>query len=110
MAQAYTKADLVIARAGALTVAEINAVGIASIFIPYPYAVDDHQTTNAQHLVENNAALIWQESEKIDVLEKLIDDLLNHKDKLEIMGRQSRTLHMPKAAKTVANVCMEVAK
>src|SRR5690606_22631645 len=56
MAKAYRWADLVICRAGALTVAELAAAGVASILVPYPYAVDDHQTQNAQVLLAVGAA------------------------------------------------------
>ncbi len=62
MASAYQWADVCICRAGALTVAEITTVGIPTIFVPYPHAVDDHQTHNALSLVNKQAALMWQES------------------------------------------------
>lgn len=62
MPAAYAWADLVLCRAGALTVSEISAVGVAAVFVPYPYAVDDHQTQNAQFLVDAGAALSLQES------------------------------------------------
>jgi UDP-N-acetylglucosamine--N-acetylmuramyl-(pentapeptide) pyrophosphoryl-undecaprenol N-acetylglucosamine transferase len=62
MAVAYRWADLVLCRAGALTVAELSAVGVASILVPFPYAVDDHQTENARYLVEGNAAVLVQQS------------------------------------------------
>jgi len=61
MQTAYAWADLVLCRAGALTVAELSAVGLGSIIIPYPYAVDDHQTINAQYLVKNGAAILIQQ-------------------------------------------------
>ncbi len=63
MASAYQWADICICRAGALTIAEITTVGIPTIFVPYPYAVDDHQTENAMSLVHKDAALVWQEKE-----------------------------------------------
>ena len=58
MAEAYSEADLVIARAGATTVSELAAAGVASILIPYPHAVDDHQTGNARFLSETGAAIL----------------------------------------------------
>ncbi|HLB42605.1 MAG TPA: undecaprenyldiphospho-muramoylpentapeptide beta-N-acetylglucosaminyltransferase [Gammaproteobacteria bacterium] len=63
MAEAYRWADMVLCRAGALTVAELCAVGLGAIFVPYPYAVDDHQTANANYMVKRNAALCIQQSE-----------------------------------------------
>lgn len=72
MAEAYAWADLVICRAGALTVSELAAVGLGAIFIPYPYAVDDHQTANAQFLVSRQAALCIQQADLTP------DVLLNH--------------------------------
>ncbi len=58
MAEAYGWADLVICRSGALTVCELAAVGVASILVPFPAAVDDHQTVNAAYLVDRGAALL----------------------------------------------------
>lgn len=63
MAEAYSRADLIICRAGASTVAEVACAGIAAIFVPYPYAVDDHQTTNAEYLAKQNAALLLPQTE-----------------------------------------------
>jgi len=63
MAAAYSWADLVVCRSGALTVSEISAAGCAAIFVPFPYAVDDHQTANAQYLQKEGAAMIRQQTE-----------------------------------------------
>jgi UDP-N-acetylglucosamine--N-acetylmuramyl-(pentapeptide) pyrophosphoryl-undecaprenol N-acetylglucosamine transferase len=63
MAEAYAWADLVICRSGALTIAELAAVGVAAILIPFPHAVDDHQTANARYLADNGAALLVQQSD-----------------------------------------------
>ncbi len=63
MAEAYEWADLVVCRAGALTVAEIAAAGCAALFVPFPFAVDDHQTANANYLVKENAALMVQQAD-----------------------------------------------
>jgi UDP-N-acetylglucosamine--N-acetylmuramyl-(pentapeptide) pyrophosphoryl-undecaprenol N-acetylglucosamine transferase len=68
MAAVYQWADVCICRAGALTIAEINAVGIPTIFVPFPHAVDDHQTHNALSLVNKGMAMIWQESQAEEVL------------------------------------------
>jgi len=63
MAQAYGWANMVLCRAGASTVAELCAVGLGAVLVPYPYAVDDHQTANANFMVKNNAALCIQQSD-----------------------------------------------
>ncbi len=66
MAQAYAWANMVLCRAGASTVAELCVVGLGAILVPFPYAVDDHQTANAQFMVENKAALCIQQAELTD--------------------------------------------
>jgi len=77
MAEVYNKVDLVVCRSGALTVSEICAVGIAAIFIPYPYAVDNHQLFNAKSLEDVGAAKIIQQQDFI--LEKMVG-LINSLD------------------------------
>jgi len=109
MSAIYNWADLVIARAGALTIAEINAIGIAAIFVPYPYAVDDHQTSNAQNIVNNQAGYIWQESQDISVLDGYISELVESKTLRQQMADNSKKLHKPNAAIKVAKICMELA-
>ena len=108
MAEAYYWADFIIARAGALTVAEINAVGLPSILIPYPYAVDDHQTSNAQSIVDNQAGFIWQESEEVESLSTAVNKLVNDKVLRKHMAENSKKLHKPHAARKVAENCLEV--
>ena len=63
MANQYARADLVICRAGALTIAELAAAGVASVLIPFPFAVDDHQTYNARFLSEQGAAVLLPQKE-----------------------------------------------
>lgn len=102
MPQAYRWADVIICRAGALTVAEITAIGVSSILIPYPYAVDDHQTKNAKYLEDNGAAIIIQEKD-LD-LQKLINILVgmqNEPKKLENMAKAAKELAKPLALDTV---------
>jgi UDP-N-acetylglucosamine--N-acetylmuramyl-(pentapeptide) pyrophosphoryl-undecaprenol N-acetylglucosamine transferase len=110
MELAYSWADFVIARAGALTVAEINSVGLPAIFVPYPYAVDDHQTSNAKNIKNNKAAFIWQESESEDLLKESIQQLVTNPLLRADMSIQSKSLHADNAALKVAKICMEVAK
>jgi UDP-N-acetylglucosamine--N-acetylmuramyl-(pentapeptide) pyrophosphoryl-undecaprenol N-acetylglucosamine transferase len=106
MADAYRWADLVLCRAGALTVAELAAVGVASILVPYPYAVDDHQTANARYLVEAGAAVLLPESE-MDVARLRCElALLQQPQRLVEMARNARSRALPQAAKTVAQACI----
>lgn len=111
MAEAYAWADLVICRAGALTVSELSAAGVAAVFIPFPYAVDDHQTLNAQYLVDANAALLIQQktltAESLATcLQELIEKGRNH---LMTMAEAARNCAKPNATMDVANACLEVA-
>ena len=106
MAQAYQWADLVLCRAGALTIAELAAVGVASILVPYPYAVDDHQTGNAQYLVEAGAAHLLPQSDMS--VERLRDELalLDQPEHLVDMAKRARERAMPDAAQQVAAHCI----
>lgn len=98
MPNAYAWADLVICRAGALTIAEIAAVGVASILIPFPYAVDDHQTKNAQYLADVGAAIIVQEQDlTVENLRKLLQDLAIDRRKLLAMAKAAHGVAKPQA-------------
>lgn len=108
MAQQYARADLVICRAGALTVAELAAAGVASILIPFPFAVDDHQTHNARFLSEKDAAILLPQSEmNAEKLAQLLREL--NREKLLSMAVAARALAKPEAALSVAKVCEELA-
>lgn len=115
MAAAYAWADLVVCRAGALTLAELCAVGLPSILVPFPAAVDDHQTHNAAALVNSGAALLVPEGEQFAerlgaALESLIagDDSARRARSLA-MAMAARSLAKPDAAARIADVCLEVA-
>src|SRR3989339_132113 len=105
MFEAYEWADVVIARSGALTIAELAAAGLASILIPFPEAVDNHQYTNAKYLAEGGAAIILEQKNFDD--QKLID-LLNSflKDRIKIipMSENARALAKPKATEEIAGM------
>lgn len=106
MAQALAWPDLVICRAGALTVSELAAVGVASILVPFPHAVDDHQTQNARYLVDAGAAVLLPQSEiTLEVLTRQLNALLGDREKLLEMAMAARALAMPEAARTVADFC-----
>jgi UDP-N-acetylglucosamine--N-acetylmuramyl-(pentapeptide) pyrophosphoryl-undecaprenol N-acetylglucosamine transferase len=108
MARHYGNADLVICRAGALTVAELAAAGVASILIPFPFAVDDHQTRNAQFLSKQDAAVLLPQSElSAEKLAQLIQEL--SREKLLAMAQHARSLAKADAASAVAKVCEELA-
>jgi UDP-N-acetylglucosamine--N-acetylmuramyl-(pentapeptide) pyrophosphoryl-undecaprenol N-acetylglucosamine transferase len=109
MAEQYDWADLVICRAGALTVAELAAAGAASLLVPFPHAVDDHQTTNASFLSDSGAAILIQQSElTAEKLAALLQELT--RDRLLVMARAARTLAKPDATQHVATICKELAK
>ncbi|CAG9200987.1 undecaprenyldiphospho-muramoylpentapeptide beta-N-acetylglucosaminyltransferase [Burkholderia vietnamiensis] len=108
MASAYAAADLVICRSGAMTVSEIAAVGVAALFVPFPYAVDDHQTTNAAFLADAGAAVLVQQR---DLSPQLLADWLRGQSRasLAAMAERSRSLAKPEATDEVARVCAKVA-
>ena len=106
MPAAYEWADLVICRAGAMTVFELAAAGIASILVPYPHAVDDHQTQNAFYLEKSGAAIIKQQNElSADWLADVISDFSRNRKKLLEMAVAARKLAIPGSAKTIADAC-----
>lgn len=111
MPAAYQWADLVICRAGALTVAEVAAAGVSAIFIPLPHAVDDHQTKNAQTLVEADAAyLLPQDALQDNGLGKILDLCFAAPQRLLDMGKRARALAKLDAAEQVSRCCIELAE
>ena len=116
MAASYGWADLVVCRAGALTLAELTASGLGALLVPFPHAVDDHQTHNAEALVAVGAAELIQESDiikgttlNVEHLTQRLQELLANRSKLISMAEAARTLAKPDAAQTSARACMEVA-
>ena len=108
MAGAYEWADLVICRAGALTIAELAAAGVASILVPFPHAVDDHQTGNAQFLVDAGAAILQPQTE---LTPESVARIRNYvRAELLDMAERARSLAKPDAAEAVAHICAEIAK
>jgi len=109
MARRYAEADLVICRAGAVTIAELSAGGMASILVPFPHAVDDHQTANARFLADKGAAILVPQREMTaEKLATLVGSL--DRAKLLDMASRARALGKPDAARIVARRCMEIAK
>jgi len=108
MAQAYADADLVICRAGALTVSELAAVGVAAILVPFPAAVDDHQTANAQYLVREGAAVLIPDRDLTPArLAAELKQLCLGRGKLLAMAERARLVAKPRAAEDLAAACIE---
>lgn len=108
MASSYAQADLVICRAGALTVAEVAAAGVASILVPFPYAVDDHQTANAQVLTRADAALLIADASlQAEDLANVISELNDNRPRLRTMAVNARQQAKTGSAGVIADICME---
>jgi UDP-N-acetylglucosamine--N-acetylmuramyl-(pentapeptide) pyrophosphoryl-undecaprenol N-acetylglucosamine transferase len=108
MAAAYSWADLIICRAGAMTVSEVAAMGIPAIFIPLPNAIDDHQTANAKYLTEAGAAILFKQSDLTaenlaQQIEKICENLAERRE-------IAQSLAYLNATETVANFCISEAK
>jgi UDP-N-acetylglucosamine--N-acetylmuramyl-(pentapeptide) pyrophosphoryl-undecaprenol N-acetylglucosamine transferase len=108
MAGAYEWADLVICRAGALTVAELAAAGVASLLVPFPHAVDDHQTSNARFLSSAGAAILLPQDQLTP--ERLAEIRNLSRQQLAQMAEKARELARPDATAVVAQACAELAK
>jgi UDP-N-acetylglucosamine--N-acetylmuramyl-(pentapeptide) pyrophosphoryl-undecaprenol N-acetylglucosamine transferase len=110
MNEAYAWADFVICRSGALTVAELTAVGLGALLIPFPYAIDDHQTINGQWLVNSGAAEMLPESNlTAQKLADFIKKIATNRGQCIAMSQCAKTIAKLGAADRVAEVCMEVA-
>lgn len=109
MATVYQWADVVICRSGALTVAELSAAGVASVLIPFPFAVDDHQTTNGAYLADQGAAILIQQTALTVVR---VTDLIKNmtREDCKKMAMKARVLGKPNATKAVARVCERLAQ
>lgn len=109
MARRYAEADLVICRAGAVTIAELSASGTASILVPFPHAVDDHQTANARFLADRGAAILLPQTE---LSPQRLAGLVRRLDRPTLldMAGKARALGKPDAARTVAVRCMQLAE
>ncbi|MEE4684760.1 undecaprenyldiphospho-muramoylpentapeptide beta-N-acetylglucosaminyltransferase [Pseudomonas alliivorans] len=109
MAQAYSWADLVVCRAGALTISELAAAGLPSLLIPLPHAIDDHQSRNADYLAREGAAFVMpQATTGIAEMAARLKEVLMQPEQLNSMARTARRLAKPDATNTVVDVCVEV--
>ncbi len=109
MGDAYCWSDLVLCRAGAMTVAELCVAGVASVLVPFPFAAGDHQTANARFLTRHGAATLVEES-RFDkaTIDRLLTDLGEDRSRVRMMGERARDLARTDATDTVGKVCMEV--
>jgi UDP-N-acetylglucosamine--N-acetylmuramyl-(pentapeptide) pyrophosphoryl-undecaprenol N-acetylglucosamine transferase len=111
MAEAYGWADLVLCRAGALTVSELAAAGLGAILVPYPHAVDDHQTHNAGFLVDGGAGLLISQNQlSPERLADLLRGFARDRPRLLEMAVAARRLANLQAARLVAEICLDVAE
>lgn len=109
MAGAYSASDVVICRSGAMTVSEVAAAGAVAVFIPLPYAIDDHQFYNAKAMSENQAALCFRQDRF--VAGEWLDDLValaEERASLIAMAVKARAYARPEATRQAADICMEV--
>lgn len=109
MANAYAEADLVICRSGAMTVAEVAAAGVAALFVPFPFAVDDHQTTNAKYLSDAQAG--WLQQQSALTADGLADWLAQrNRPELIAVATRARALAHPLATERIADICEAAAR
>ena len=110
MVAAYEWADLAVCRAGAMTVAELAAAGLPALLVPYPHAIDDHQSANAQVLVRAGAAQVYRQDEAgLDAFAARLRELLVDGEKRRGMGRAARACARPQAAADMVRICEELA-
>eukprot|EP00163_Fabomonas_tropica_P028615 TRINITY_DN5866_c0_g3_i1.p1 TRINITY_DN5866_c0_g3~~TRINITY_DN5866_c0_g3_i1.p1 ORF type:complete len:362 (+),score=41.61 TRINITY_DN5866_c0_g3_i1:734-1819(+) len=110
MAEAYRWADLVLCRSGALTVSELCVAGIGALLVPFPHAVDDHQTKNGQQMVDAGAAVLIPQSRLTPAgLAETLTDLSNDRERVLTMAKAARSLARPNATERVVNYCLEAA-
>jgi len=111
MAGIYRRADLVVSRAGATSLAELCVLGKPSILVPYPYAADNHQEFNARLVAEHGGALIYREAElRGPELVGQVIELLNDSGRLTEMGRRAREVARPEATAVMVRECLRLAK
>lgn len=110
VAEKLAWADFVVCRSGALTVAELSIAGVGAILIPFPYAIDDHQTANAEWLAGHGAGYVKQQAQlTADELKGLLQNVATDREKLLTMAKSARAAALPEATKLCADACLEVA-
>ena len=107
MEQAYYWADIVICRSGAMTVSELAVAGLPSILVPYPHAIDDHQTHNALSLERSSAAILLPQSQLTKhTLIDILSELAVNRERLTLMGNNARIMSSPQATQDVVQYCL----
>ena len=110
MAEAYAWADVVVCRAGAMTVAELAAAGVAAVLVPFPHAVDDHQTANARFLSERDAAVLMPQIDfTVAAVATLLANFAANREVLRRMSLQARACAVTDATEMVAQQCQDAA-
>ena len=107
MSAAYTAADIVVSRSGAMAVAEISITGKAAIFVPYPHAAEDHQTYNAMALVDNGAAKMVKDSEVNQKLIPLLQSLIQDDQSLQLMQEKIKAYAFTNADEVIAQQILQ---
>lgn len=109
MDKAYSWADVVLCRAGALTITELCAVGLGAILVPFPYAIDDHQTANAQFMANQQAAIVVQQADlSVESLAQLLEKVVNSSGECIKMAKAAYTLREADATDKIINICKEI--
>ncbi len=109
MNKAYSWADMVLCRAGALTIAELCAAGLGAVLVPFPYAIGDHQTMNANFMVQNHAALLVQQANLTEyILAGILKMLCSSSEKCKAMAKAAYALRQADATKNIVTVCQEI--
>jgi UDP-N-acetylglucosamine--N-acetylmuramyl-(pentapeptide) pyrophosphoryl-undecaprenol N-acetylglucosamine transferase len=110
MAEVYSKADLLVSRAGATTLTELAVLGKPAILVPYPHAADDHQTKNGAYYVDGGGAVQFIEKDlSSETLFHTIDELMKSGDRRTAMAEGMRRLAIPDAAEKIVDVCLQAA-
>ena len=110
MDRAYAQADLVLCRAGATTLFELMTLGLPAILVPYPHAANDHQTLNAQTMVDAGAAVLVADGDLTGVrLSKVLKELMEDPPRLQKMGGRAAALAKPEAAQKIVTFCYKMA-
>ncbi len=109
MAAVYRRADLVVSRAGATTLAELAVMGLPALLIPYPYAADDHQTTNGRYYQKGSGCKVLQESALSgEILARAISECLHNREELHTMSANMKTMAMPDATTRIVEACLRL--